>query len=68
MLFDIYRPQPARDGTAAATGGLAAGEKSMAVRLSFHGDGATLTDEQVDPAVRAIVDRLGADVGARLRG
>ncbi|TPG23188.1 phenylalanine--tRNA ligase subunit beta [Variovorax guangxiensis] len=65
-LFDIYRPQPGRDGT--TTGGLGAGEKSMAVRLSFHSDSATLTDEQVDPAVRAIVDRLAADLGARLRG
>lgn len=68
VLFDIYRPQPARDGTVAATGGLTAGEKSMAVRLSFQSDGATLTDEQVDPAVRAIIDRLAADFGARLRG
>ena len=67
-LFDIYRPQPSRDGTVGATGGLAAGEKSMAVRLSFQGDSGTLTDEQVDPAVRAIVDRLAADFGARLRG
>ncbi|MDM0087899.1 MULTISPECIES: phenylalanine--tRNA ligase subunit beta [unclassified Variovorax] len=61
-LFDIYRPQPGRDG------GLAAGEKSMAVRLSFHSDSATLTDEQVDPAVRAILDRLAERLGARLRG
>lgn len=68
VLFDIYRPQTGRDGTVTATGGLAAGEKSMAVRLSFQGDSATLTDEQVDPAVRAIVDRLAADFGARLRG
>jgi phenylalanyl-tRNA synthetase beta chain len=68
VLFDIYRPQTGRDGTVTATGGLAAGEKSMAVRLSFQGESATLTDEQVDPAVRAIVDRLAADFGARLRG
>ncbi|MDM0120082.1 phenylalanine--tRNA ligase subunit beta [Variovorax arabinosiphilus] len=68
VLFDIYRPQTARDGMVTATGGLAAGEKSMAVRLSFQDDAATLTDEQVDPAVRAIVDRLAADFGARLRG
>ncbi|MGJ7490585.1 phenylalanine--tRNA ligase subunit beta [Variovorax sp. ZT4R33] len=67
VLFDIYRPQAARDG-AVASGGLAIGEKSMAVRLSFHSDSATLTDEQVDPAVRAIVDRLAAELGARLRG
>lgn len=60
-LFDIYRPQ-------GASGGLAPGEKSMAVRLSFQSDAATLTDEQIEPAVRAIVDQLGAQLGARLRG
>ena len=53
-LFDIYRP--------------AAGEKSMAVRLRFLSDVAPLTDEQVDPAVRAIVDALGTAVGGRLSG
>jgi phenylalanyl-tRNA synthetase beta chain len=61
-LFDIYRPQLGRDG------GLTAGEKSMAVRLSFNSDEATLTDEQVEPAVRAIVDQLATTLGARLRG
>ncbi len=64
-LFDIYRPQP---NAAASSGGLAQGEKSMAVRLSFQSDAATLTDEQIEPAVRAIVDQLGARLGARLRG
>jgi phenylalanyl-tRNA synthetase beta chain len=68
VLFDIYRPQPARDGTVAAAGGLQPGEKSMAVRLRFQDDNATLTDEQVEPAVRAIVDQLAAKVGGRLRG
>ncbi len=67
-LFDIYRPQAGRDGASTASGGLAVGEKSMAVRLTFHDDIATLTDEQVDPAVRAIVDQLSAKLGARLRG
>jgi len=67
-LFDIYRPQAGRDGASTASGGLAVGEKSMAVRLTFHDDSATLTDEQVDPAVRAIVDQLSAKLGARLRG
>jgi len=67
-LFDIYRPQPARDGTVSTSGGLAQGEKSMAVRLSFQDDNATLTDEQVEPAVRAIVEQLSATLGARLRG
>ncbi|MEJ8858300.1 phenylalanine--tRNA ligase subunit beta [Variovorax robiniae] len=67
-LFDIYRPQVARDGAVAASGGLAQGEKSMAVRLSFQSDAGTLTDEQIEPAVRAIIEQLGARLGARLRG
>jgi len=67
-LFDIYRPQPARAGETPTAGALAAGEKSMAVRLTFLSDSATLTDEQVEPAVRAIVDRLATQLGARLRG
>ena len=66
-LFDIYRPAVARDGSTIAAGGLAPGEKSMAVRLSFNSDSATLTDEQVEAAVHAIVARLGAKLGARLR-
>jgi len=66
VLFDIYRPTAARDGAPAA-GGLASGEKSMAVRLVFNSDAATLTDEQVESAVRKIVDQLAALHGARLR-
>ena len=59
-LFDIYRPQP----SAAQAGG----EKSMAVRLRFQSDSTPMTDEQVDPAVRSIIDTLGSTLGARLRG
>jgi phenylalanyl-tRNA synthetase beta chain len=66
-LFDIYRPTVGRDGAVAAGGGLAQGEKSMAVRLSFNSDAATLTDEQVEAAVRAIIEQLGARLGARMR-
>ena len=68
VLFDIYRPHVAKDGAASSSGGLAAGEKSMAVRLGFYSDTATLTDEQVDPAVQAIVAHLASLFGARLRG
>jgi len=66
-LFDIYRAQAQRDGASSA-GGLATGEKSMAVRLVFNSDAGTLTDEQVDPAVRAILEQLSEKLGARLRG
>jgi phenylalanyl-tRNA synthetase beta chain len=65
-LFDIYRPPVSRDASATA-GGLAQGEKSMAVHLSFNSDTVTLTDDQVEAAVRAILDQLGARLGARLR-
>ena len=67
-LFDIFRPQATRGAVPAITGGLADGEKSMAVRLSFSSDNATLTDEQIEPAVRAIIEQLSTRVNARLRG
>jgi phenylalanyl-tRNA synthetase beta chain len=68
VLFDIYRPQPARDGASSGTAGLAPGEKSMAVRLAFQSESGTLNDDQVEPAVRAIVERLASTLGARQRG
>ena len=41
----------------------------MAVRLGFQGDGATLTDEQVEAAVQASrSSNSSARLGARLRG
>ena len=62
-LFDIYRPKPGTDAAA----GLAAGEKSLAVRLMLGQDGETLTDERIDRAVDAVIERLRSDIGARLR-
>ncbi|MDM0111968.1 phenylalanine--tRNA ligase subunit beta [Variovorax sp. J22R133] len=62
-LFDIYRPQ-----AGASSAAVAQGEKSMAVRMTFNGASATLTDEQVEPAVRAVIDSLSQKLGARLRG
>lgn len=67
-LFDIYRPQPLRDVVASGAPGLSQGDKSMAVRLSFQSDHGTLSDEQVEPAVRVIVERLASTLGARQRG
>ena len=59
-LFDIYRPRQ-------AGGGLAMDEKSLAVRLLLSDEHATLNDEQIDSAVRAVVERLESTLGARLR-
>jgi phenylalanyl-tRNA synthetase beta chain len=61
VLFDIYRPK------AESTGGLAVGEKSLAVRLSLHSDEATLTEAQIDTAMNAVLSQLTQKLAARLR-
>ena len=61
VLFDVYRPK------AEVAGGLAEGEKSLAVRLSLHSDEATLTDAQIDAAMGAVMASLSERVSARLR-
>jgi phenylalanyl-tRNA synthetase beta chain len=59
-LFDVYRPaKPVAD--------IAAGERSMAVRLELLDREATLTDERIEAAVAAAVARAAVAVGARLR-
>ena len=63
-LFDIYRPKAGAEHAA----GMAAGEKSLAVRLVLGSEGETLTDERIDAAVKAVVEGLQGDLGARLRG
>ncbi len=60
-LFDVYKPKQ-------SAGGLAEGEKSMAVRLTLASAEATLTDEQIEAAVQAVVQRAQQQLGARLRG
>ena len=55
-VFDIYRP---KDGDVT--------DKSLALRLVLGDDKASLTDEQVDGAVQAVVAALATQVGARLR-
>ena len=61
LLFDLYKPKQ-------ASGGVAADEKSMAVRLTLGSAEATLTDEQIDGAVQAVIDSIATHVGGRLRG
>jgi len=64
VLFDVYRPKKLVD---AGTGGLAADEKSLAVRLTLSRDDATLTDEAIEIAVKGAVESLAQRVAARLR-
>jgi phenylalanyl-tRNA synthetase beta chain len=59
-LFDIYKPAQAQTG-------MAADERSLAVRLELLDDAATLTDDRIDQAVAAAVQRAAQACGARLR-
>jgi phenylalanyl-tRNA synthetase beta chain len=61
LLFDVYKPQQ-------ATAGMQPGEKSLAVRLTLASADATLTDDQIESAVRAVVERIASQLGGRLRG
>jgi phenylalanyl-tRNA synthetase beta chain len=59
-LFDIYKPQQ-------PVAGIAAGERSLAVRIELLDQDTTLTDERIDAVVAAAVARVQGDFGARLR-
>jgi phenylalanyl-tRNA synthetase beta chain len=61
MLFDVYKPKQAAPG-------LGMHEKSLAVRLTLASMEATLTDAQIDAAVKAIVEKIEQRLGGRLRG
>ncbi|HMO45928.1 MAG TPA: phenylalanine--tRNA ligase subunit beta [Rubrivivax sp.] len=61
LLFDVYRP-------ARASADIDAGEHSMALRLELLDDAANLTDERIDAAVAAAVQRAATAFAARLRG
>ncbi|MEY2685285.1 MAG: phenylalanine--tRNA ligase, beta subunit [Pseudomonadota bacterium] len=63
VLFDVYRPKKGAE----ATGGLAPGEKSLAVRLVLERADATLTDAEIESVVQAVLVSLQQAVGARLR-
>jgi len=67
VLFDVYRPKALRAGEEAPAGGLAPGEKSLAVRLTLGRDEATLTEAEIDAAVQSVITQLTQRTGARLR-
>jgi phenylalanyl-tRNA synthetase beta chain len=60
LLFDVYKPK-------AASPAMGTHEKSLAVRLTLASSEATLTDEQIDTTVKAIVDSIASGLGGRLR-
>ena len=65
-LFDIYRPKAA--SVELGSNAITADEKSLALRLTFNSQDATLNDEVIEAAVNAVLSQLKSQVGARLRG
>ena len=63
-LFDIYRPKPASDAIGSPMSSV---EKSMALRLTLNNDDATLTEEQIDTTVQAVLSSLAEKLNARQR-
>jgi len=62
VLFDVFRPQ-----ATGSSAGIAAGEKSLALRLTLESGSTTLTDVDIDAAVRQVLQALAQHTGARLR-
>jgi phenylalanyl-tRNA synthetase beta chain len=56
LLFDVFRGDAIPDG-----------RKSLAFALEFRAPDRTLTDEEVEPLIGTIVDRLRMELGAQLR-
>ncbi len=67
VLFDVYRPERGPLARSAPVTGLSQDEKSLAVRLTLYAPDATLAEDEIDAAVRAVVEHLAATLGARLR-
>ena len=63
QLFDVYRPKLVKDAVAVP----GSGDRSLAVRLTLNSDEASLTEVQIEAAVKAVVDQLVADLAARQR-
>ena len=55
-LFDIYRGK-----------GIPEGKKSVAFSLTLRADDRTLTDTDSDGVIAAVLEKLGTDLGAKLR-
>jgi len=67
-LFDVYRPKAANaSGADGVVNSAQPAEKSLAVRLTLNNDNATLTDEEIEQVVRAVLAQLATNVGARQR-
>lgn len=55
-LFDVYRGK-----------GIPSGQRSLAYNLRFRHPARTLTDDEVDRQIAAVIDAVGRELGASLR-
>jgi phenylalanyl-tRNA synthetase beta chain len=62
-LFDVYRPKVPKEAMVVE----GADDRSLAVRLTLNSEDATLTEEQIESATKAVVDQLVEKLGARQR-
>ncbi len=63
-VFDIYRPKPGTDTQGAASANLA---KSVALRLTLNSEEVTLSEDQIEGSVQAVLAALANKLGARQR-
>lgn len=63
QLFDVYRPKVIKDAEPAE----GATDRSLAVRLTLNSEEATLSEEQIEAVVKAVVGQLVSAVGGRQR-
>jgi phenylalanyl-tRNA synthetase beta chain len=63
QLFDVYRPKVAKDVQAVE----GSTDRSLAVRLTLNSEETTLSEEQIEAVVKAVVGQLVSAVGARQR-
>ena len=54
--FDVYQGKQIADG-----------EKSLAYALTFQHDDRTLTEQEIEHAMKAVIDRVSSALGARVR-
>ena len=67
VLFDVYRPKLLKTGEVPAATALAAGDKSLAVRLTLGTGDAVMAEADIETAVQAVMVQLVAQTGAKLR-
>ncbi|MDZ7892477.1 MAG: phenylalanine--tRNA ligase subunit beta [Rhodoferax sp.] len=63
QLFDVYRPKLAKDAEVIA----GSTDRSLALRVTLSSDESTLTEDQIESAMKAVVEQLVTSVGARQR-